>query len=130
MRSRSRRPTAHIGSESSALTDAPPATHLEELRAWMARQDLTAAYITRPVSIAYLTGVRADPFERLMALAVKPDRATLILPAIERENPERAEPDAEIVSWRDGEDPYGLVHQALEHSARLRVRKGPMTPPG
>src|SRR5260370_5925276 len=127
MRSRSRRPTAHIGSESSALTDAPPATHLEELRAWMARQDLTAAYITRPVSIAYLTGVRADPFERLMALAVKPDRATLILPAIERENAERAKADAEVVSWRDGEDPYRMVRQALEDSARLGVEKEHMT---
>src|SRR6266851_3388438 len=127
MRSRSRRPMARIGSESSALTKAPPATHLEELRAWMASQDLTAAYITQPVSIAYLTGVRADPFERLMALAVKPDGATLILPAIERENAERAEPDAEIVSWRDGEDPYGLVHQALEDSARLGVEKEHMT---
>ena len=93
----------------------------------MASQDLTAAYITQPVSIAYLTGVRADPLERLMALAVKPDRATLILPAIERENAERAEPDAEIVSWRDGEDPYGLVHQALEDSARLGVEKEHMT---
>src|SRR6266851_5282714 len=61
MRSRSRRPMARIGSESSALTKAPPATHLEELRAWMASQDLTAAYITQPVSIAYLTGVLADP---------------------------------------------------------------------
>src|SRR6266851_3190977 len=127
MRSRSRRPMARIGSESSALTKAPQATHLEELRAWMASQDLTAAYITQPVSIAYLTGVRADPFERLMALAVKPDRATLILPAIERENAERAEPDTEIVSWRDGEDPYGLVHQALEDSARLGVEKEHMT---
>src|SRR5712691_5925546 len=127
MRSRSRRPIARIGSESSALTDAPPATRLDELRAWMASHDLAAAYITRPVSIAYLTGVRADPFERLMALAVKPDRATLILPAIERENAERAKPDAEIVSWRDGEDPYRLVQQALEDSARLGIEKEHMT---
>jgi Xaa-Pro dipeptidase len=93
----------------------------------MARHDLAAVYITRPVSIAYLTGVRADPFERLMGLAVKPDRATLILPAIERENAERAKTDAEIVSWRDGEDPFRLVHQALEDSVRLGVEKEHMT---
>src|SRR5260370_2069316 len=127
MRSRSRRPMRRIESESSALTDAPPATRLDELRAWMASHDLTAVYITRPVSIAYLTGVRADPSERLMALAVKPDRATLILPAIERENAERAKTDAEIVSWRDGEDPYRMVRQALEDSARLGVEKEHMT---
>jgi Xaa-Pro aminopeptidase len=77
---------ARIGFESSALTDAPAATRLDEVRAWMARHDLDAAYITRPVSIAYLTGVRADPYERLMGLAIRQDKATLILPAIEREN--------------------------------------------
>src|SRR5260370_41277552 len=94
----------------------------------MASHDLTAVYITRPVSIAYLTGVRVDPFERLMALAVKPDRATLILPAIERENAERAKTDAEIVSRRDGEDPYRMVRQALADSARLGAEKAPITP--
>src|SRR5713101_1054691 len=127
MRSRSRRPMARIGSESSALTNAQTATRLDEVRAWMASRDLAAVYITRPVSIAYLTGVRADPFERLMGLAVKPDRATLILPAIERGNAERAKTDAEIVSWRDGEDPYRLVQQALGESARLGVEKEHMT---
>jgi Xaa-Pro dipeptidase len=93
----------------------------------MARHDLDAAYVTRPVSIAYLTGVRADPYERLMGLAVKADGATLILPAIERENAERAKTDAEIASWRDGEDPYRLVQDALEGSVRLGVEKEHIT---
>ena len=51
----------------------------------MARHDLGAVYVTRPVSIAYLTGFSTDPHERLMALAVGPDRATLIVPAIEHD---------------------------------------------
>jgi Xaa-Pro dipeptidase len=93
----------------------------------MARHDLGAALITRPVSMAYLTGVRAEPYERMMALAIKPDRATLILPAIERENAERAKTDAEIISWRDGEDPYRLVREALQDSVRLGVEKEHMT---
>jgi len=93
----------------------------------MARHDLAGAYVTRPVSIAYLTRVRAEPYERLMALAVTLDRTTLILPAIERENAERAKTEAEIVSWRDGEDPYRLVQQALGKSARLGVEKEHMT---
>src|SRR5713226_4541797 len=118
---------ARIGSESSALTDAPAATRLDEVRAWMAKHDLDAAYVSRPVSIAYLTGVRAEPYERLMALAVRPDRATLILPAIERENAERAKTDTEIVSWRDGENPYRLVQDALKGSVRLGVEKEHMT---
>src|SRR3989475_507475 len=126
-RSRSRRRTARIGSESAALPETPPATRLDDLRAGMARQTLDAAYVTRPVSIAYLTGVRAEPFERLLALAVKGDRAILILPAIERENAERAMTEADIVSWRDGEDPYRLVHKALRGSVRLGVEKEHLT---
>jgi len=93
----------------------------------MASHDLDAALVTRPVSIAYLTGVRVDPHERLMALAVERGRATLILPAIERENAERAKTDADIASWRDGEDPYLLVHDVLEGSVRLGVEKEHMT---
>ncbi len=93
----------------------------------MVKHDLDAAYISRPVSIAYLTGVRAEPYERLMALAVRPDRATLILPAIERENAERAKTDAEIVTWRDGEDAYDFVNHALAGAARLGVEKEHMT---
>src|SRR3989441_6711813 len=126
-RSRSRRRTARIVSESSALTDTTTATRLDDLRAWMARQNLDAAYVTQPVSIAYLTGVRAEPFERLLALAVKGDRAILILPAIERENAERAMTEADIVSGRDREDPYPLVHKAPRGSVRRGVEKEHLT---
>ena len=89
----------------------------------MARRNLDAAYITKPVSIAYLTGFQAEPFERLMALAVRPDRATLIVPAIEREKAGRHGDVAEIMSWRDGEDGYALVRTALEGCAEVGVEK-------
>jgi Xaa-Pro dipeptidase len=89
----------------------------------MAERELDAAYITRPVSIAYLTGFQAEPHERLMALAVRPDRATLIVPALEHENATRSAEQVEIVGWRDGEDPYALVRPALDHSTRLGVEK-------
>jgi Xaa-Pro dipeptidase len=99
-------------------------TPLEDLRAWMAAHNLDAAYITKPVSIAYLTGFHAEPYERLMALAVRPDRATLIVPALEREKAAGHAADrAEIASWRDGEDAYALVQAALEGCANLGVEK-------
>src|SRR5260370_6300921 len=100
---------------------------MDDLRAWMASTDVEAAYVTRPVSIEYLTGVHAEPYERLMALAVKGDRATLIVPAIEVENAERTKTSADIVSWRDGEDPYRLVHHALHGTSRLGVEKEHLT---
>jgi Xaa-Pro dipeptidase len=88
---------------------------------------LDAAYVTRPVSIAYLTGFQADPHERLMALAVRADRATLIVPALEHENATRSAEQVAIVGWRDGEDPYALVSAALERSTNLGVEKEHLT---
>jgi Xaa-Pro dipeptidase len=93
----------------------------------MGRHNLDAAYITKPVSIAYLTGFHAEPFERLMALAVRADRATLIVPAIEREKAGRDAEQAEVVSWRDGEDGYALVRTALEGCPEVGVEKEHLT---
>lgn len=116
-------------SASLQLSSAPAAaaTRLAGLRAWMAGHGLDAAYITSPVSIAYLTGFHADPHERLMALAVRADRATLIVPALEHENATRSAEQVAIVGWRDGEDPYALVSAALERSANLGVEKEHLT---
>ena len=93
----------------------------------MQSRKVDAAFVTRPVSIAYLTGVHANPYERLMALVVGRDQATLIVPAIELENAERVKPDVDVDSWRDGEDPYRLVHRALHHFDRLGVEKDHLT---
>ena len=84
---------------------------------------LEAAYITRPVSIAYLTGFHADPHERLMALVVRRDGATLIVPALERQKAVEHAQHSEVVAWRDGEDPYALVTRALSGLVELGVEK-------
>jgi Xaa-Pro aminopeptidase len=52
---------------------------------------------------------------------------TLIIPAIERENAERTQLDADIDSWADGEDPYRLVHSVLHGSVRVGVEKEHLT---
>jgi Xaa-Pro dipeptidase len=89
----------------------------------MESHGLETAYVTRPVSIAYLTGFQADPHERLMALAVRLDGATLIVPALEHENATRSTNQATVVGWRDGEDPYALVCEAIAGSTRLGIEK-------
>src|ERR1700716_861812 len=96
---------------------------MEDVRAWLARNNLDVIYVTNPVSIAYLTGFQAEPFERLMALAVRPDGATLIVPALEHEKAVRHADHATIVSWRDGEDAYALVRAALEGCVEVGVEK-------
>ena len=93
----------------------------------MAHQGLEAAYVTSPVSIAYLTGFRADPHERLMTVAVRADTATLVVPALERERAATNSEQAPVLAWRDGEDPYALVREALGECARLGVEKEHLT---
>ncbi len=110
------------------MTRAPAETpQLAELRRWTAGRNLDAAFVTRPVSIQYLTGFHAEPFERLMALAVRPDGATLIVPAIEAERASAFSELAEVASWRDGEDPYALVRAALNGCVDIAVEKDHLT---
>jgi Xaa-Pro dipeptidase len=93
----------------------------------MSAQGLEAACITRPVSIAYLLGFHANPEERLMALAVRQERAVLVVPGLERQRAEAAAAEAEVLAWADGEDPYRLLAGALGSCERLGVEKGALS---
>ena len=88
-------------------------TPLLRLRAWIGEQGADAAYVSDPVSIAYLTGFYTDPHERLMGLGITEGRALLIVPGLERESAEAGARGVEVLSWRDGEDPYELVREAM-----------------
>jgi Xaa-Pro dipeptidase len=93
----------------------------------MAGRNLAAVYVSRPVSIAYLTGFSANPHERLMGLVVRQDGATLVVPALEQQKAAERAADVEVVGWRDGEDPYALVVRALPRSAEIGVEKEHLT---
>jgi Xaa-Pro dipeptidase len=93
----------------------------------MAGRSLPAIYISRPVSIAYLTGFFAEPHERLMGLTVRPDSATLIVPALEHQKASERAAEVEVVGWRDGEDPYALVARTLPRTAEIGVEKEHLT---
>jgi Xaa-Pro aminopeptidase len=93
----------------------------------MASRRLGALYISHPVSIAYLTGFFANPHERLMGLAISRQGATLIVPALEQQNAVEHVAGADVVAWRDGEDPYELVGRALGGIAEIGVEKEHLT---
>src|SRR5207245_1678217 len=76
-----------------------------------------------PVVVAYRTGFHAGPHERLMALAVRHDGATLIVPALEGQSAAEHASNAAVVAWRDGEDPYELVDRALAGLTEVGVEK-------
>lgn len=89
----------------------------------MASHDVEVAYFTNPTSIAYLSGLSANPHERLMSLSVRDDGATLVVPAIEHQKAEQRVKGMQVLSWRDGDDPYTCVRQALANKKRVAVEK-------
>ena len=93
----------------------------------MASRHLGALYITNPLSIGYLTRFFANPHERLMALAIRPDGATLIVPALEAQKAEANAQGVRVVSWRDGEDAYALVGAQLSGMSDVGVEKEHLT---
>src|SRR5579864_208272 len=93
----------------------------------MFERRVDAAYITKPVFIAYLTGFWADPHERLMALSVLADSMVLIVPGLEEQRAAAVVDRASLVAWRDGEDPYALVQQALAGRREVAVEKDHLT---
>lgn len=101
---------------------------LERFRAWVEAAGANAAYLTNPVSIAYLTGFAANPHERLLALVLGPADAVLVVPSLEEESAAAAARGVVVRAWRDGQDPWALVGGALPGPvARLAVEKGHLT---
>jgi Xaa-Pro dipeptidase len=98
---------------------------LDRLRTWMRAEGLEAAFLTNPVSIAYLTGFAANPHERLMALVLRGDDAVLLVPGLEATSAAGSARDVTVRAWRDGDDPWTSVAATLDGRARrVAVEKG------
>jgi Xaa-Pro aminopeptidase len=109
-------------------TRSPSPTLIDQLRARLVERGADAAWISDPVSIAYLTGFWTEPHERLMGLALTPAGAVLVVPGLEVESASRAVGEVEVVGWRDGEDPYAAAGRALGDAARtVAVEKSHLT---
>ncbi|TRW78984.1 aminopeptidase P family protein [Mycolicibacterium sp. 018/SC-01/001] len=78
---------------------------------------LAGLVITPGYDLRYLTGSRAQTFERLTALVLPADgAATIVVPRMELASlAESAIPELEVTvrDWVDGDDPYALVADAL-----------------
>lgn len=98
-------------------------SRLDRLRSWLAAQGAATGFVTDPVSIAYLTGFHAQPYERLTALVLRADRAVLVVPGLDEASATAAADGVEVQAWHDGEDPWDVVAAALGRSDRLGVEK-------
>src|SRR5215831_2123052 len=91
----------------------------------MEARNVSTAFLTYPISIAYLTGFSTNPHERLMALVIRDAQAVLIVPGLEEESATAAARGVSVKAWRDGEDPWAVVASVLGGGvSRLAVEKG------
>lgn len=86
---------------------------IEEIRRHLETNGLDAAYLSNPLSIAYVTGFRMNPHERLLGLVVDRAQATLVVPGLEEEAARAAAPDVGVRAAPDGTDAWALVGEVL-----------------
>lgn len=94
---------------------------LARVQARMAEVGVDAVAATSPVKVDYLTGFAEGTYERFLSLTVFREGApVLVCPAL-TENQARRHGIEDIHPWRDGENPYALLHGLLAKRSALRV---------
>jgi Xaa-Pro dipeptidase len=86
--------------------------------------------LTSPASIAYASGFRAKPYERLIAALVPADGPVrLVVPSLEEEAARAASGgEIQLHVWRDEEGPASAVSAALERPGlRVGIEKAHLT---
>jgi Xaa-Pro dipeptidase len=93
------------------------------LREEAERARLDAVLVTSPPSIFYLTGLDAEPFERLYAVAVTASGGALIVPALDREGAERAPTGLDIVDYAAASDGFPELGRVLDGARTIGVEE-------
>jgi Xaa-Pro dipeptidase len=96
---------------------------VERLREEAERVGLDAVLVTSPPSIFYLTGLDAEPFERLYAVAVTARGGALVVPALDREGAERAPTGLDVVDYTAASDGFPELARVLDGAHALGVEQ-------
>jgi Xaa-Pro dipeptidase len=84
---------------------------------------LDAVVVTSPPSIFYLTGLDAEPFERLYAVAVTPGGGAVIVPALDREGAGRAPTSLPVADYPAASDGFPELLRALDGARAIGVEQ-------
>ena len=93
-------------------------SRIEKLRAEMKKSGISALLLTQPMSIAYRTGVKVAPGERFFALYVDEKSAKLFVNVLFSVTECK---DAEIISYKDGDDPLKEAAAAFPENSLCGV---------
>lgn len=73
------------------------------------------AFLTSKENVYYLTGLRANPHERLIALLVFKDEYFLVIPKMEEEVVREAGYGGELLTYHDHDNVWQLIKQRVSH---------------
>lgn len=87
---------------------------INELNGWLKTNGADVAYISNPATIAYFSGFKSEPHERVLALFVAPGKDPfLFTPALEVEEAKNSGWSFDIIGYLDSEDPWAKICQEL-----------------
>jgi Xaa-Pro dipeptidase len=96
----------------------------------LAEEGFDALLACAPANMSYVSGFRATPYERLIAIVAPGDGPLrAVVPSLEEEAARSAlPPQAEVLVWRDEEGPRHALARALEGlDGRIGFEKGYLT---
>jgi Xaa-Pro dipeptidase len=101
----------------------------EQFRERLRQRGITAALLTSPTALLYLTGFQSDPMERFLALWIPEEGdAILFVPELDEAKSAAAENIGTIVPVTDSDSPYEILRRECgEAPARCGIEKKTMS---
>lgn len=88
---------------------------LAALKKWLNHANIDAVFLNDPLNIAYFSGYKSNPHERLIALLVFADADPfLFTPALEKEDAKNSSWKYDVFSYLDNEDPWKIIADAIK----------------
>lgn len=83
---------------------------INDLKKWMAKENIDLTYISDPGHIAYFSGYESEPHERVLALFISAeDDSFLFTPALEVEDAENSSWTFPVYGYLDSENPWEKI---------------------
>ncbi|WP_086444757.1 aminopeptidase P family protein [Candidatus Enterococcus lemimoniae] len=90
---------------------------INELKKWMAKENVELTYISDPGHIAYFSGYKSDPHERVLALFISLNHDPfLFTPALEVEDAQKSSWAYPVYGYLDSENPWEKIAQLIKKS--------------
>ena len=84
-------------------------SRIKLLQRWISEENIGGIYLTPGDNFYYSSGFNADSMERLLAVIITAERSVMVSPLMLEDQIRGTPWPGEIVTWKDGEDPYKCV---------------------